>query len=68
VEIFMWEKIKKWLGFADLNKDGKLTIEDMEFAKAVAETEYKKTTEIVTEVVVAADKIKKVVKRGRKPK
>jgi len=64
----MWEKIKKWLGFADLNKDGKLTIEDMEFAKAVAETEYKKTTEIVTEVVVAADKIKKVVKRGRKPK
>jgi hypothetical protein len=64
----MWEKIKKLLGFADLNKDGKLTIEDMEFAKAVAETEYKKTTEVVTEVVVAADKIKKVVKRGRKPK
>jgi hypothetical protein len=64
----MWEKIKKLLGFADLNKDGKLTIEDMEFAKAVAETEYKKTTEVVTEVVVAADKIKKVIKRGRKPK
>lgn len=64
----MWEKIKKLLGFADLNKDGKLTIEDMEFAKAVAEAEYKKTTEVVTEVVVAADKIKKVIKRGRKPK
>lgn len=64
----MWEKIKNWLGFADLNKDGKLNLEDLEIAKAVAETEYKKTTEVVTEVVVAADKIKKVVKRGRKPK
>lgn len=64
----MWEKIKNWLGFADLNKDGKLNLEDLEIAKAVAETEYKKTTEVVTEVAVAADKIKKVVKRGRKPK
>ena len=37
----MWEKIKKWFGFADLNKDGKVTAEDIEFAKAIAEQKIK---------------------------
>ena len=37
----MWEKIKKWFGFADLNKDGKVTAEDIEFAKALAEQKFK---------------------------
>lgn len=43
----MWEKIKKWFGFADLNRDGKVTAEDLEVAKAIAENKIKKAnTEI----------------------
>jgi Ca2+-binding EF-hand superfamily protein len=30
----MWEKIKKWFGFLDLNKDGKVSAEDLELARA----------------------------------
>lgn len=53
----MWEKIKSLLGFADLNKDGKLNLEDLEIAKAVAETQKPPVVEPVAKV-----------KRGRKPK
>ena len=49
----MWAKIKKWLGILDFNKDGKVTAEDLELAKALAEKTAKE----------ASEKINKRVKR-----
>lgn len=71
----MWDKIKKWLGFADFNKDGKLTAEDFEFAKAVAEEKYKQANEKINEVaekaeaaVAQVDVVVKKVKKATKKK
>lgn len=60
----MWDKIKKWLGFADLNKDGKLNAEDIEFAKAVAEVKYKQANEAINEVAVKVDAAADTVKKA----
>lgn len=46
----MWEKIKKWFGFLDLNKDGKITAEDLELAKALAEKKYREANEAINSV------------------
>lgn len=46
----MWEKIKKWFGFLDLNKDGKITAEDLELAKALAEKKYREANEAINAV------------------
>ena len=66
----MWDKIKKWLGFADFNKDGKLTAEDFEFAKAVAEVKYKQANEKINEVAekaeVAVAQVDAAVKKVKK--
>lgn len=66
----MWDKIKKWLGFADFNKDGKLTAEDFEFAKAVAEVKYKQVNEKINEVAekaeVAVAQVDAAVKKVKK--
>ena len=62
----MWNKIKSWLGFANLDKDSKPTLEDMEIAKAVAEVQYKQANEVINEAVVIEPVVK--AKRGRKPK
>ena len=56
----MWEKIKNWFGFADLNKDGKVTAEDLEVARAIADKTAKEANETLNAVVEAAEKIKKV--------
>jgi Ca2+-binding EF-hand superfamily protein len=56
----MWEKIKKWFGFLDLNKDGKVSAEDLELARALANKKAKEANETINAVVEAADKIKKV--------
>ena len=61
----MWEKIKNWFGFADLNKDGKVTAEDLEVAKAVVEKNFKeaneKINEVVTEVKTRVNRVKEEV-------
>ena len=61
----MWEKIKNWFGFADLNKDGKVTAEDLEVAKAVVEKNFKeaneKINEAVTEVKTRVNRVKEEV-------
>ena len=66
----MWDKIKKWLGFADFNKDGKLTAEDIEFAKAVAEVKFKQANEKINEVAekaeVAVAQVDAAVKKVKK--
>jgi len=63
----MWDKIKKWLGFADLNRDGKLNAEDLALAQALAEQKIKDANEAINEVAVkvdvAADKVKKTAAR-----
>jgi Ca2+-binding EF-hand superfamily protein len=67
MEITMWEKIKKWFGLLDLNKDGKVTAEDLEVARAIADKNAKAANEAINEVAEAAVAVKKVVK-GRKKK
>jgi Ca2+-binding EF-hand superfamily protein len=61
----MWEKIKNWFGFADLNKDGKVTVEDLEVAKAVVEKNIKeaneKINEVVTDVKTRVNRVKEEV-------
>jgi Ca2+-binding EF-hand superfamily protein len=61
----MWEKIKNWFGFADLNKDGKVTAEDLEVAKAVVEKNIKeaneKINEVVTDVKTRVNRVKEEV-------
>ena len=61
----MWEKIKNWFGFADLNKDGKVTAEDLAVAKAVVEKNIKeaneKINEVVTEVKTRVNRVKEEV-------
>ena len=57
----MWEKIKSWfMKTVDLNKDGKITAEDLELARAIADTKAKEANETINAVVEAAAKIKKV--------
>lgn len=59
----MWEKIKKWFGILDLNRDGKVSAEDLELARALADKKAKEANETLNAVVEAAEKIKKVRKK-----
>jgi hypothetical protein len=67
----MWEKIKKFFGFADLNKDGKFTVEDLELARAVADKKAKEANEVINavndQITDAVTQVKKATK-GRKKK
>lgn len=68
----MWEKIKKYLGLLDVNKDGKVNAEDLELAKAVAEAKYKEANEAINEVAekvdVVVEKVKKTTAKAKKTK
>jgi hypothetical protein len=47
----MWEKIKSWfIKTADLNKDGKVTAEDLELARALADKKAKEANEAINSV------------------
>jgi Ca2+-binding EF-hand superfamily protein len=67
----MWEKIKTFFGFADLNKDGKLTAEDLEIVRAVADKKAKEANEVInavnSQITDAVTQVKKAT-RGRKKK
>ena len=62
----MWKKIKKWFGLLDLNKDGRVTAEDLEVARALADKNAKAANEAINEVAEAAVAVKKVVKGVKK--
>ena len=71
----MWNTIKKWLGFADLNKDGKISAEDLELAKALAETKVRQANEEINKAAAKAevalaqvDAVVKKVKKATKKK
>lgn len=63
----MWEKIKKWLGLLDLNKDGSVTAEDLELARALADKKAKEANEAFniahSQITDAVTQTKKRVKR-----
>ena len=60
----MWAKIKKWFGLLDLNKDGKVSAEDLELARALAE----KTAKEANEAINAVGEVVTTVKKTRKKK
>lgn len=62
----MWDKIKKWLGFADLNRDGRLSAEDMELAKAIASAKYRKANEEINKRVARVEEEAKEVVEAAK--
>lgn len=62
----MWEKIKKWLGLADLNKDGKVTTEDLEFARALAEQTVKDVNDTINKRVARVKEEVADVKKAAK--
>jgi hypothetical protein len=72
----MWNKIKDWFARTlDLDRDGKVTAEDIELARALAEKELKKAndeinkaaTVINDQITDAVTQVKKAT-RGRKKK
>lgn len=58
----MWNKIKKWFSFADLDRDGKVTAEDIELARALAEKKVREANEAINDAVVETKKRVKRVK------
>lgn len=64
----MWKKIKDWfITVLDLDRDGKVTAEDLELAEAVAKQELKKANQAINDQITdAVTQVKKKV--GRKPK
>lgn len=69
----MWEKIKNWfVRTLDLDKDGKVTAEDIELAQAIANKELKKANDEINKVTaVVNDQITDAVtqvKKARKKK
>lgn len=68
----MWDKIKKWFGFADLNKDGKVSEADLNLAKELAGARYshamEKINKAADKVETAATKIKKSTAKAKTKK
>ena len=53
----MWEKIKNWLvKTLDFDRDGKVTAEDIELARTLAEDEIKKANEAINKAATETKK------------
>jgi hypothetical protein len=69
----MWEKIKNWISrLLDLDRDGKITSEDLEVARAIADQTLKDANEMINDAVDGAQEViedvKKTVKKVTKKK
>lgn len=58
----MWNKIKSWFGWADLNKDGKIDAADVQVAKAEVEEKVEIAQEVATEIKRRAKAVKQEIK------
>jgi hypothetical protein len=56
-------KLKTWLGFADINQDGKVDAEDLKIVSDVVKAETKKVVAAKKEAVA---EVKTTVKKGAK--
>ena len=54
----MWQKFINWFKVFDLNKDDRVTAEDLEFAKAIAEKNLKEANQLINEAKVSAKRVK----------
>lgn len=65
----MWKKIKDWFtNTFDVNNDGKVTVEDAELAKAIAEQEFKKANQAINAVNdQITDSVTQVKKKAKSP-
>ena len=59
----MWNKIKKWFGLLDFNKDGKVSEADLNLAKELAGAKY---SEAMEQINIAADKVDAVADTVKK--
>ena len=64
----MWNKIKDWfVRTLDLDRDGKVTAEDIELARALAEKELKKANDAINDAAVTVnDQITDAVTQTKK--
>lgn len=69
MKMSLLDKIKNFLGILDINHDGKVSAEDIEVAKAVAEKKIKEANEIINdvkaEVAVVKEKVKKATRKKK---
>jgi hypothetical protein len=54
----MWQKFINWFKVFDLNKDDRVTAEDLEFAKAIADKNLKEANQLINEAKVSAKRVK----------
>jgi hypothetical protein len=62
----MWNTIKKWLGLADLNTAGKVSAEDLELARALAEKGLRAANEEINKAAEKPEAVKKVKRTTKK--
>lgn len=58
----MWNKIKSWFGWADLNNDGKVDAADLEVAKVRVEEKIAAAEAVVVEIKDRAKNVKEEIR------
>jgi hypothetical protein len=58
----MWNKIKSWFGFADLNNDGKVDAADVQIAKTVVQARVETVKKVAAETKRRVKDVKQELK------